>query len=973
MELRDIIKDKKPDIIAINETKPKNHKRVLLEVEYNIEDYILEHNGRLGPGERGRGVFLYFHKSIVYNTIDLTSFYTDVSDYPVEILSCEVKLDKGEKLLISNVYRSGNTSLGSNMHAFDAMRSLCNMKYKHVIFVGDFNFPQIEWDCTYTPAMNSLEFKFIECTRDCYLTQQVSSYTRGRDSHKPSLLDLVLCNQEDAIENISIVEPLGSSDHSVIHIDYRCVPALEPDKTIYMYKKANYDKMKEMLSLDWEELFHDYQDDIDKVWDIFSNKYAEAEKDCIPKRIMKTSTKRFSVPLDRKTLAKKRKKYKLWKRYLETTDGQIYTEYRKCCNQLRGLTRKAAKLCEQKIASNSKDNPKLFFQYVNSKTKLRSSIPDLYLSDEAPDKDNMTSSDNDKANIFAAFFSSVQTREPDGSWKLPNKPGVNKNLELTINEENVLKRLNKLKVNKSPGPDSMHPRVLFEIRQVLAKPLTLIFQLSVKLGQIPSPWKDAKITAIFKKGDKHVAGNYRPVSLTSVACKILESFIRDALVKYMKDNNFFSRKQFGFLKGRSTVLQLLRVIDGWTEILDRGGCVDVIYCDFKKAFDTVPHRRLMSVLEYYGVSDPVLSWIRAFLSDRRQQVQVNGSGSDWHRVLSGIPQGSVLGPVLFVIYINTMVERETRSDVFLFADDAKVFKAIYHDNDTDILQTDLDNMVAWTEESLLQFHPGKCKSMRLISSRVTPEFNHSYFMKGNLLEHSTEEKDLGVIIDSKLSFEQHISAKVKQANRMAGLIRRSFEYMDKKMFKQLFTSMVRPHLEYAAAVWNPHLQRHITEIENVQRRASKMVPGLKELSYPDRLRILNLPTLSYRRYRGDMIEMYKLTHELYDDDVAGDFLDMLDSRARGHPYRVYKRGLDKGLDVRKYSFKVRVSEQWNNLPDDVVMSTSINMFKNRLDKLWYGSDVYFDSNTNVYTAISARNVRRARPTINCDTDLMSEA
>ena len=347
----------------------------------------------------------------------------------------------------------------------------------------------------------------------------------------------------------------------------------------------------------------------------------------------------------------------------------------------------------------------------------------------------------------------------------------------------------------------MHPRVLLEIKQVLVKPLIKIFRTSVRTGKIPAPWKDAKITAIHKKGNKHVAGNYRPVSLTSVACKLLESFVREALVSYMKANKFFSKKQFGFLGGRSTVLQLLRVIDKWTEILDRGGCVDVIYCDFKKAFDTVPHRRLMSVLEYYGVCDPVLSWIKAFLTDRRQQVMINGCGSEWHPVISGIPQGSVLGPVLFVIFINTMVEKDTDSDIFLFADDAKVSKAIFQETDTTILQNDLDGMVQWTNKSLLQFHPGKCKSMRL-SSRTVPDINHEYHMQGNLLEHCTEEKDLGVIIDSKLSFDHHITAKIKQANRMSGLICRSFEYMDKKMFRQLFTSMVRPHLEYAAALWN---------------------------------------------------------------------------------------------------------------------------------------------------------------------------
>ena len=377
---------------------------------------------------------------------------------------------------------------------------------------------------------------------------------------------------------------------------------------------------------------------------------------------------------------------------------------------------------------------------------------------------------------------------------------------------------------------------------------------------------------------------------------------------------------------------------------------------------------------YYGVPDPALSWIKGFLTDRRQRVLVNGEESEWHPVISGIPQGSVLGPVLFVIFINTMVEKDTESDIFLFADDAKASKALFQESDTDVLQADLNSMVAWSDDSFLQFHPGKCKSMR-ISGRVVCDFKHEYYMKGNLLEHSNEEKDLGVIIDSKLSFDQHITAKVKKGNSMAGLIRRSFEYMDKTMFKQLFTSMVRPHLEYAAPVWNPYLQRHIIALENVQRRATKMVPGLGDKSYMERLRALKLPTLAYRRYRGDMIEMFKLTHGLYDEDVVEGFLELQPSRSRGHPYSVYKRGFDKSLDLRMYSFKPRVTEQWNNLPKEVVMATNINTFKNRLDKIWSGSDVYYNHETNVLKTTSARSVRRAH--VNTDDadniDLMSEA
>ena len=241
------------------------------------------------------------------------------------------------------------------------------------------------------------------------------------------------------------------------------------------------------------------------------------------------------------------------------------------------------------------------------------------------------------------------------------------------------------------------------------------------------------------------------------------------------------------------------------------------------------------------------------------------------------------------------------------------------------------------------------------------------------LKISEEEKDLGVIIDSKLTFEQHIMTKVNKANSVVYLIRRSFSHLDAAMFKTLFTSIVRPILEYAAPVWNPYLKKHIDALEGVQRRATRLVPGLGSLSYEDRLRKLKLPTLAYRRYRGDMIEMYKLTHDKYDEEVAGDFLDLRPCHSRGHPYNVYKQRFEH--DFRRYSFCCRTADQWNHLPEKVVTAPTINTFKNRLDRCWMNSDLMYNPDTVVHKVAAARKTRNLPlDTVNeSDSDLMPEA
>ncbi|CAC5393388.1 unnamed protein product [Mytilus coruscus] len=242
----------------------------------------------------------------------------------------------------------------------------------------------------------------------------------------------------------------------------------------------------------------------------------------------------------------------------------------------------------------------------------------------------------------------------------------NKLEELNINKDMVLKHLQKRKTDKSPGPDNLHPRLLFEVKEGIAEPLSTIFSQSLTKKVVLNEWKNALVSAIFEKGNKSQAKNYRPVSLTSVVCKIMEKIVREHIISHMIQNKLFSNKQYGFISGRSTALQLLEVIDKWTESLDNGHQVNCIYTNFMKAFDKVLHRKLVKKIEKFRIINPILDWITDFLPYRKQRVSVNGETSEWKEVTSGIPQCSVLGPLLFVLYINNLPDCVT-SDAYLFA------------------------------------------------------------------------------------------------------------------------------------------------------------------------------------------------------------------------------------------------------------------------------------------------------------------
>ena len=477
------------------------------------------------------------------------------------------------------------------------------------------------------------------------------------------------------------------------------------------------------------------------------------------------------------------------------------------------------------------------------------------------------------------------------------------------------------------GPDGFHPRILKELSKSIMVPLCRIFNKSIMEGRLPNEWKEAHITPIHKKGPKTSPGNYRPVSLTSVVGKLMESIVRDKLVSHMMENQLFCDTQHGFVPGRSCMTQLLVTLELWSEMMDVGDPIDVIYLDFRKAFDTVPHKRLIRKLKAYGIKGDILTWIRNFLSGRRQRVVVNGKLSSWEEILSGIPQGSVLGPILFVIFINDLPD-EVMCTAKIFADDTKLFHCINSQEDRVRLQDDLNRLVEWSRKWQMSFNASKCKVLHIGPSNPGYEYN----MSSTALEPTTDEKDLGVTIDQDLKFHLHVSKAVNKASRMLGLVRATFTCLDELTLPKLFTTMVRPHLEYGNVIWSPRFRRDRLEVEKIQRRATKLIPSLRNMPYSDRLEALKLPSLYHRRRRGDMMQTFKILKGI-DRLDPGDFFSLADkSLTRGHSLKIVKQR--SRLTLRQNAFSQRVINDWNALPAHVIDSPTLNTFKSRIDKVW---------------------------------------
>ena len=324
-------------------------------------------------------------------------------------------------------------------------------------------------------------------------------------------------------------------------------------------------------------------------------------------------------------------------------------------------------------------------------------------------------------------------------------------------------------------------------------------------------------------------------------------------------------------------------------------------------------------------------WVRDFLRGRRQRVRVEADFSSWVPVKSGIPQGSVLGPSLFVIFINDMPDM-IDSMCQLFADDAKVYRAIANQDDKESLQSDLDKLSEWSIRWQLPFNVEKCKSLHIGSKNEHQIYN----MNGQCLEQVKQEKDLGIVIDDELKFHQQTAAAIKKANGVLGVIKRSFALLDETIVPTLYKTLVRPHLEYGNVIWGPFYKEDIKAVETIQRRATRMIPTIKHLSYGRRLRELELPSLVHRRKRGDMIFTYKLLNDRLDMD-KNDFFKVTNTGTRGHHMKIYKEHATKRSRVNMFSN--RVVKNWNGLPSIVVKAETVNAFKEKLDEHW-GNEIY---------------------------------
>ena len=849
-ELKAMLQTYQPDCVVLVETKLDENYCNSEFFDINKWNIIVRNDRNI----HGGGVIIAVLRKYIATPVKIN--YDNMDENPELYFIKLHSFSKHKPVYICGFYRSQRDARSVNMLSclHESLRKLPGKKgNNHVVLTGDANL-HINWELN-QPQVNSftkkLDKQMLDICNDLNLVQKVNFPTRHENT-----LDLFLTSDPSKVMDIKPIPPLADHDGIVIDLDLSIKKKTKSQHIIYKWKKADSEGLTKYVAEQLSVVTIANENSIDENWNKFKNILIDARDKFVPKYM---STTRHNLPWYHQHLRRLcNKKQRLYNKSRKTKSNDDIRAFKKCRSEYNKLLKNAQREYYLDFLEPRLDqNGKYLFNYIKRMKKDSLGIEALNHNNK------LITNASDKAEALSEQYKSVFAEEnkEDLPHILPSPYPDMKNIEIT--EKGVLKRLEDLDVNKSTGPDGLSPILLKMLAPVISQTLTEIFQQSLRQSTQPSDWLTQFVSPILKPGkDKLEPSSYRPISLTSVCCKILEHIIYSETMQHLENNNILSKLQHGYRRGCSTETQLLKVIQYLSKNLENCAQTDIISLDFSKAFDVVPHSRLLLKMNYYGVRN-ILPWIKSFLTNRKQTVIIDGVHSSYVHVKSGLPQGTVLAGLLFLIFINDLPSSVTSSFTGVFCDDTLLAKEILSQNDAIDLQNDLDKVHEWTKIWGMSFNVVKCVQMT-VSNKIK-NLSTKYFLENKELYKNDVIKYLGIFIDKKLTFKQHIEEKSKRATTVLNMLRRNLHFAPKSVKTKAFQSCVLPIVEYGSTCWAPTSSKLNKKLEMVVHNGAKFVTNKypKKGNYDDYsitkiLKDLNWKTLEQRRMKARTIMAYNI-------------------------------------------------------------------------------------------------------------------
>ena len=744
-------------------------------------------------------------------------------------------------------------------------------------------------------------------------------------TRKDNILELIFTSCPETVLSCETGPGISDHDHILIsRVKLRAAQNKKQPREIQLFNKADWPQMKASLKSSSDDFFagKPEENSVNTNWLYAKHCIADVIQKCVPSKKVSGRYKPPWITGKNKRLI--RKKQRAYNRAKDSDNDKDWTTFRHIRKELQKDMKDAHNNYINDVISE--DGNKGLWRYLKGVRKDSCGVGTLVKELK------VATQPGEKAEMLNEQFSSVFTRED--STDVPDLgPSPFKEMPpIKIGKAGVLKLLKNLKTRKASGPDKIPAILLKTCAEELTPMLAFIFQQTLDQNTVPDDWKTALVTPVFKKGKRSEPANYRPVSLTSIICKINEHIIVSETMDHLERQNILVDYQHGFRRRRSCESQLLITSHDLASILNRRSQVDVAVLDFAKAFDKVPHQRLLKKLRYYNLHANVVGWIESFLADRTQRVIVDGHTSAEAPVLSGVPQGTVLGPLLFLIFINDIATNVT-SSIRLVADDCLVYRETSTQQQCQLLQKDLDELAAWSITWGMAFNVSKCNIVS-ITNAIKNRQIFIYSMNNPVIKTINSTAYLGLTINNKLQWSEHINNITSADNRMLGFLSRTLRKCPQKLKEKAYKTTVRPKLEYCAAIWDPHQEKYVDKIEMVQRRAARFVKNTPhrhsgpQPSVSAMVADLGWESLQQRRHNIRVTLLYKVKNRLV--EVPEEYHPVPNNtRARRVHSQQYVRH-QAAIDTFKYSFLPRTIADWNKLPSAIVEAESLDDFKRRL-------------------------------------------